>query len=340
MSRVLETVEVANRFAIIGESAGIKQARKLAETAAKHDVNVLLLGETGVGKELFAQTIHVLSARKFRKLVAINCSAIPEELLESEIFGHTKGAFTGAEKIKFGKMEVANGGTLFLDEIGEMSIAAQCKLLRALDNQTFERVGGTETIQVDVRIIAATNADLEQKVKKGEFRLDLFHRLNEFSIKIPPLREREEDIELLISYYLNILCEKYGKQKVDLSSVLLQALIGYPWFGNVRELKHALTQALISKNGDGSALDLPDFSHLNFSSSGQEDVLNQEPAVDIVDFLGVGFRAAEKAQKEVVLEMLTETGWNRKETARRLKISYKTLRNKLKKWNLNKKPET
>lgn len=328
MSVSMAALEMTNPFNIVGTSDEIRYSRKMAEAAAQHDVNVLLLGESGVGKELFAQTIHMLSDRKFKKLVTINCSAIQDTLLESEIFGHTKGAFTGAEKFKIGKMEVANGGTLFLDEIGEMSITAQCKLLRALDNQTFERVGGVETIQVDVRIIAATNANLEEKVKNGYFRLDLFHRLNEFSIKIPPLRKRGEDIVILINYYLNVLCEKYGKTKSNLSPELMHALISYSWPGNVRELKHSLTQALISKNGDGNNLDLSHFHHLNLFSSHRE-AGSANISTDLREVV-------ELAEKELVWKVLGDTGWNRKEAARRLKVSYKCLRNKLKKWGLEK----
>ncbi len=322
---------------IIGYSESIKRVRLEAVSAAQHDVNVLILGESGVGKDLLANLIHFTSQRKFKPLKTINCSAIPEELLENEIFGHNRGSFTGAIAPQSGKLEQANGGTLFLNEIGEMSVKAQCKLLGVLEKKKiFERLGGSTPISVDVRIIAATNADLERKVREKTFREDLFYRLKEFTITMPPLRERGEDIKVLLNYYLEKLCERFGKSKPEMDSTLMAGLMTYAWPGNVRELENALIQALVRRNGSSGNLSLADFPHLKFSArveTAHVGIVKTEESQKI-NLKEVGVKAAEAAEKEVVLKVLKETGWKMRATARRLKICHKTLLNKLTKWQI------
>lgn len=324
---------------IVGTSESINRACLLAEAAARYDVNALILGESGVGKELFARTIHLLGPRKDKPFIAINCSAIPETLLESEIFGYERGAFTGAYGTKMGRLEMANGGTLFLDEVGEMSPFSQIKLLRVLEkNKSFERLGGTRSITVDVRIIAATNAELKKKIEQGAFRKDLFYRLNEFTFSISPIRERGDDIRQLIDYYLDYHCQRLKINRPDLSLNLFSSLITYSWPGNVRELDNALLQALIAKDDCDRDLDLTDFSHLDFTSEitvDKNEVTEGNSGGSLKETSAI---AAEKLEKELVLKMLETTNWNRKAAAFRLKISYKSLLRKFKKWGFKAPP--
>jgi two-component system response regulator AtoC len=230
---------------IVGESAAIRAVRAEAERVAATDATVLLEGESGTGKELFAHAIHALSARRAGAFVAINCAAIPEALLESELFGHERGAFTGAAGRRMGKFELADAGTIFLDEIGELSPATQGKLLRVLQERSFHRVGGTIPIEVDVRIIAASNRTLEKLVAQGLFREDLFYRVRVFPIRIPALRERPEDIDPLIDWYLARLPQELGKKAPRLSAAARERLRAYDWPGNVRELRNCLERAII-----------------------------------------------------------------------------------------------
>jgi formate hydrogenlyase transcriptional activator len=229
----------------IGHSASLCQQQQLLATVAPTDLAVLILGETGTGKGLAARTLHRLSARKTAPFIQVNCGAIPEGLVESELFGHEKGAFTGATSRKLGQIEVAEGGTLFLDEIGDLAPAAQAKLLQFLEERTFQRVGGTETLQVDVRVIAATNRDLVQMVEAGPFREDLYFRLQEFTVELPPLRERREDIRLLAEYFMERMAAHLNREVTQLSPEALAALEGYDWPGNVRELEHAVKRAVV-----------------------------------------------------------------------------------------------
>lgn len=235
--------------ALIAASPSIRELLRLACQVARTDATVLILGESGTGKDLLAKAIHEESPRKAGPFVKVDCTAIPEALLESELFGHEKGAFTDAVSQKPGRFELAQGGTLFLDEVGEMSLSLQAKLLRALEERAFERVGGTATIQVDTRIIAATNRSLEEALRQGRFREDLYFRLNVFPLHIPPLRRRWEDIPLLAKAFLAHYARKYGKGVDDLSPEALDLLLRYPWPGNVRELEHTIERAVILSEG-------------------------------------------------------------------------------------------
>ncbi len=234
---------------IVGESAAIRLVRAEAERVAATDATVLLEGESGTGKELFARAIHVLSARRNGAFVAINCAAIPETLLESELFGHERGAFTGASARRMGKFELGDLGTIFLDEIGELTPATQGKLLRVLQERSFHRVGGTVPIEVDVRIIAASNRSLEKLVQQGLFREDLFYRVRVFPIRIPSLRERPDDIEALVDWYLERLPQELGKRALTLSEAARARIRAYDWPGNVRELRNCLERAIILAEG-------------------------------------------------------------------------------------------
>ena len=236
---------------IVGESAAIRTVRAETERVAATDATVLLEGESGTGKELFARAIHVLSARRNRAFVAINCAAIPETLLESELFGHERGAFTGASARRMGKFELGDSGTIFLDEIGELSPATQGKLLRVLQERSFHRVGGTVAIQVDVRIVAASNRPLDKLVSQGLFREDLYYRVRVFPIRIPALRDRPEDIDPLIDWYLEHLPHELGKRVVRLAPTARERLRAYDWPGNVRELRNCLERAIILADDDG-----------------------------------------------------------------------------------------
>jgi DNA-binding NtrC family response regulator len=235
--------------AIIGESPAIRTVQAEAQRVATTDATVLLEGESGTGKELFARAIHELSSRRKRPFVAINCAAIPETLIESELFGHERGSFTGAMARRLGKFELADGGTIFLDEIGELSPATQGKLLRVLQERSFHRVGGTISLQVDVRILAASNRPLDRMVAQGLFREDLYYRVRVFPIRIPPLRDRPEDIDPLVDWYLGHLPQELGKKGLRIAPAARERLRAYEWPGNVRELKNCLERAIILSDG-------------------------------------------------------------------------------------------
>lgn len=238
--------EVDSRYAsIIGTSAKIRAVMEAAQRAAKSDVGVLLLGESGTGKELFARSIHQWSPRHASPLVVINCVALTETLLENELFGHERGAFTGADRLQKGKLEMADGGTVFLDEIGDMSLALQAKLLRVLQDREFHRVGGTRLVSVNIRVIAATNKDLKQAVRTGQFREDLFFRLNVINLTLPPLRERQDDIPALAKYFLNRHAKEAKRPGILFSATAMDALTRYHWPGNIRELDNVIARAVI-----------------------------------------------------------------------------------------------
>ena len=294
----------------------------IARHVANTDVPVLILGESGVGKEVLASFIHEQSNRSDGPFVKVNCAALPHELLESELFGYEKGAFTGAIRDKMGKFEQADKGTLLLDEIGEMSPHLQAKLLHVLQDAEFSRLGGKKPVRVNVRIIAATNKKLKEAVLKGEFRNDLYFRLNVIRVELPPLRDRREDIPLLCNHFLEKYRERYQSAVQQVPKDLLEAFVRYDWPGNVRQLENVVKRYLI----------LPDAEILSElrNSSAEPAPLSTGP----VSLKEVAGHAAEVAEKEVVIRMLEETGWNRKESARRLHISYKALRNKLKKWQM------
>ncbi|MFY0522285.1 sigma-54-dependent transcriptional regulator [Archangium gephyra] len=233
----------------VGRSAAMQEAHRLIEQAARLDITVLLTGETGTGKELAARAVHLNSARRERPFVAVNCGALPAELVESELFGHGKGAFTGAAQAKAGLFEEAHGGTLFLDEVGDLPLNAQVKLLRVLQEKEVRRVGETRPVQVDVRVVAATHRDLRAAAAQGRFREDLFYRLNVFPVQLPPLRERKEDIPLLATHLLEKHCKAMGRTLEGMTPEALRVLVGYPWPGNVRELENALMRAVAVATG-------------------------------------------------------------------------------------------
>jgi formate hydrogenlyase transcriptional activator len=240
---------------IVGRCAALQRVLHLVEEVAATDAAVLIRGETGTGKELIADLIHRLSGRRAGPFVKFNCTAIPAGLLESELFGHERGAFTGAIARRIGRFELANRGTLFLDEIGDLPLDLQPKLLRVLEEQAFERVGSTQTIRTDVRVIAATNRQLEERVEAGEFRADLYYRLNVFPIDLPPLRERTEDIPLLVRHFVAHYARNVGRRIDAISPDVIETLVRYPWPGNVRELQHVLQRAVILSHG--GTLELP-----------------------------------------------------------------------------------
>jgi PAS domain S-box-containing protein len=262
-----ETIKLEHNFTeIVGQSDEIKYTLFKIEQVAPTDSTVLIMGETGTGKELVAQAIHRMGPRRNRPLIKINCATLPANLIESELFGHEKGAFTGAHVRKLGRFDIANGATLFLDEVGELPLELQSKLLRVLQEGEFERIGGSKTIKVDARIIAATNRNLKAEIKKGLFRDDLWYRLSVFPITVPPLRQREGDIPLLVNYFVEKFNRKLGRAVTSISSATMKALEGYSWQGNVRELANVIERAVI--NSPGSMLQLTDQLEHEGSSTG------------------------------------------------------------------------
>ncbi len=305
---------------VIGDAPAFKETLLQVQRAARSDANVLLLGESGTGKELLARSIHQLSARAKGPFVAINCAAIPEPLLENELFGHEKGAFTGASGRKTGRAEIAHRGTLFLDEIGEMPPPLQAKILRLVQEKQFERVGGVQTLSVDVRVVAATNRDLRAAVAAKEFREDLFFRLSVFPIDIPPLRRRRGDIPLMAEAFLERYARELGRRELRLSDEAMRALAEHPWPGNVRELQNALERAAILC--DGASI-RPEHLRLGPVGSGGPTI------ADVVDLSGaledVRQRAALRAEQAALRLALEEAGGDRALAAKRLGLSVQAL---------------
>lgn len=300
---------------IIGNSPLILQAKKLAEKVALTDATVLLTGETGTGKEVFANAIHEGSDRKKNNFVAINCSAFSKEILESELFGHKAGAFTGAIKDKKGLVEEANGGTLFLDEIGEMPIELQAKLLRVLETKEFIKMGETKVSKSDFRLIAATNRDLEEEIKQGHFREDLYFRLNVFEITLPPLRERKEDLKALAKNFVNVFSQKLHISNVQVTPEYYKTLEKNDWKGNIRELRNTVERSLILMNDH--VLDAESLPHYSEKISTEKDSLS-----------------IRSLEKEHILKVLQYTKGNKAEAARLLEIGIATLYRKLEEYNL------
>ena len=312
---------------LIGQSRLLVDAQEQAKKVAGGTTTVILRGESGTGKELFARLIHVLSPRKNGPFIAINCAAIPKDLLESELFGHERGAFTGAATRKIGKFELADEGTIFLDEIGDMELGLQGKVLRVLEGDRFMRVGGTTKVKADVRLIAATNKDLEAAVATQAFRADLFYRLNVFPIIMPPLRERRDDIPLLVDHFLGVYARELKKDVKTVSPEALDLMMRLPWTGNIRELQNCIERAVILCDG---RVVKPE--HLGVSL--RIPFATEEPSV--TDGLqAVSGAASRAAETKLIERVLGETGGNKSRAAEILQVSYKTLLTKIKDYGLD-----
>jgi len=310
---------------IIGKSEKILEIFEIIEKVARTDSTVIITGETGTGKELIARAIHKCSPRKDRPFVPINCAAIPEQLLESEFFGYEKGAFTGAMRSRMGRIEFSNQGTLFLDEISSMSLELQAKLLRVIQEQEFERIGGLKTIKVDFRLISATNQDLKEKIKEGTFREDLFYRLNVIPINVPPLRERKSDIPILVNHFLKELREHNKTSVRGFSDKAMERLMQYHWPGNVRELKNLVERlSVLKQQGIIELDDIP-------SSMGIPVIPQMKPLVDINIKKGISFHTqVAEFERRLLLEALEQTSWVKEKAAKLLKLKRTTLIEKMK----------
>jgi len=316
---------------IIGNSGKILEVFEVIKKVSGTDVTVLIQGESGTGKELVARAIHYNSTRKDAAFIKINCAAIPEGVLESELFGHEKGAFTDASFKKIGRFEIANHGTIFLDEIGDMSLSTQAKVLRVLQEKEFERVGSTQSVKVDVRIVTATNKDLFRCVKDGEFREDLYYRINVVSLNLPALRERREDIPLLFEYFIQKFNKELNKSIHHISVETMELLMKYAWPGNIRELENVLQRAVVLAEKD-----IITNNELPFYIRCLDEGIKMK--TETIDFskslMDTVKEITDDVEKQVILKALNKTNWNRTETAKILKISRKSLFNKMKKCNL------
>jgi len=311
--RVIERRLEESRL-LVGETDAIKKIRHFVAQVAPSDMTVFITGDSGTGKEVVARLIHEMSGRDLNAFVKINCPAIPETLLESELFGHEPGAFTGAERRKPGRFELASGGTIFLDEIGELPLSLQGKLLQAIEYKRFTRLGGKKTIEVDVRIIAATNAPIEKMVAEGRFRADVFYRLNEYAIETPPLRERKEDVPLLVQHFLNLYGSKYGNGDMKISPEMMSLLVRHEWPGNVRELESAVRRIALEGNED---------SIMGSLHACRANIVS----------CAVG-ETVRTAEIQAILNVLFETRWNRRKAAQVLGMSYSSLRRRINKYSL------
>jgi DNA-binding NtrC family response regulator len=303
---------------ILGKNSRMQEIYELISDISNTDSTVLIQGESGTGKELIARAIHFNSYRKTKPFVVANCSAYSQNLLESELFGHEKGSFTGAIRRKVGRFELANGGTIFLDEIGEVSPPTQILLLRVLQDHRFERVGGEETLEVDVRVVAATNKNLMEEMRKGAFREDLYYRLNVIPIFVPPLRQRKDDISLLASHFLQKFSHEKGKEVTSISPEVMEIFLAHSWPGNVRELENVIEHAAIITKKDGiSPKDLPQYL--------LQKPLSNQHLVSLKDH-----------ERDLILKTLEETNWNKHQASKKLKITRSTLYGKMKKYELTK----
>jgi DNA-binding NtrC family response regulator len=325
---ILLKEEFASKFGfprIIGKSEKIKDVAQIVQRVAPTKTTVLLLGESGTGKELFARAIHNMSNQQHYPFVPINCAAIPKDLLESELFGHEKGSFTGADAKKLGKFELAARGTIFLDEVGDMELTIQSKLLRAIEEGEIERLGAGKTIKVDVRIVAASNKDIEKAVEDKKFREDLYYRLNVFPIKIPPLRERREDIPLLVEYFINKYCLEIKTPVKSISKETLDMLMNYHWKGNVRELENTIERAIILCDGDVITREHFALSKQSFFETAKKlDGTLEEVAKE----------ALRTAETQRIISALRETRGNKSRASEILRVSYKTLLTKIKEYGI------
>ncbi len=336
--------QVQKNKILLGGSAAIRNIQELIRRVAPTTGSVLITGENGTGKELVAQSLHTLSPRFNKPFVEVNCAAIPEELIESELFGHEKGSFTGATQLRRGKFDLANGGTLFLDEIGDMSLKTQAKILRILQEQKFERVGGAQTTSVDVRIVAATNKDLKSEIQQGNFREDLFYRLNVIPFAVPPLRDRTEDIGLLARHFLNEFCIAHGRLMRVLSVEALHVLTSYQWPGNVRELKNLIERVIIltPESEDGHVITAAHFL-MSLQDNGFSLRMEEENSVH-TKALGASVPptaggknlrdARQEFEKEFILKTLKENDWNISKTAQILGVERSHLHRKIKSYGI------
>ena len=314
---------------LVGNSPAMHQIYRMATLVADKTSTVLITGETGTGKELVARAIHYSGPRKNQPMVCVNCGAIPSSLLEDELFGHVKGAFTGAHQHRIGRFEQANHGTLFLDEVGNMPADLQVKLLRVLQEREFQKVGGTNTIKVDVRIIAATNVDLQEKVKKGEFRDDLYYRLNVIPIQIPPLRQRPEDIPLLVSHFVKKFCIEQQQPLKQVSHAAMKQLAVFDWPGNVRQVENAVEMA-VALSGDRQFLDLADFPIVGDTGTDGLDLHRIDIPEEGLDFNTV----VSDLERRLILRSLEATGGNKKKAASLLRLKRTTFVEKLKRMGM------
>lgn len=311
---------------LVHESGAIRNLIALARKIAPSDAVVLLAGESGVGKELFARGIHLASRRADGPFVAVNCAAVPLTLLEAELFGHEKGAFTGAVSIRQGKFESASGGTLFLDEIGDMALASQAKILRALQEKAIQRIGSNETIRVDLRVICATNRNLSEAVAAGQFRQDLYYRLNEFSIEIPPLRDRLEDLQPLIDHFIDQFNRRYDKRIASISPAALQVLKRHSWPGNVRELEHTIHHAVLMAEGDSIWVEHLPGGAFAEGGGASRDSVDRDDRVEMISL--------DEVEARHLRRVLNHLNWNKTQASRVLKISRPTLDRKIDKYRL------
>ncbi|MDA8172947.1 MAG: sigma-54 dependent transcriptional regulator [Nitrospiraceae bacterium] len=307
---------------LVGDSAAINALREQVELAAKSSSKVLITGESGSGKELVARLLHELSPRKEMPFVELNCAAIPQELIESELFGHEKGSFTGAQESRRGKFELADTGSFFLDEVGDMSLTTQAKVLRAIETQEFQRVGGAKKIKVDVRVIAATNKDLAREVKNGAFREDLYYRLNVIPIEVPPLRNHRDDIPALADHFLKSLAAEYGRSPKDITKEAMKKLSAYPWPGNVRELRNVVERLVIMGTSE-------------LIEDGDLLFLGQQQRTD--DYFGYGGlkEAKDAFERDYLAKKLSENNWNISKTAEALGVERSNLHRKIKSYGID-----
>lgn len=363
VSRLKSELERDHAFGmLVGETSQMVTLRECIEQVADSDLNILIRGESGTGKDVTARLVHQFSGRRDGPFVKVNCAALPENLIESELFGYEKGAFTGAVRAKPGRFQLAHGGTIFLDEITEIPFALQSKLLQVLEQREFVSVGGTRTIRVDCRCIAATNANIDAWMTQQRFREDLFFRLNEFSIYLPPLRERKEDIPLLIDFFLSLYSDRYQRKRRDLSSAVVLQMMEYPWPGNVRELESLLKRVIVLDSEDvvyqtiggqraagqlrtetSPALPaangaIPSASGLFLGptkAQGPEGTPGPHPAAHSEEGLkAIVDRAVETAEREAIVETLNRTKWNRRKAAKQLGISYSSLLRRIARYDL------
>jgi two-component system response regulator AtoC len=331
---------------IVGQSAAVLNIREKIRTVANKDVTVLITGETGTGKELIARSIHYHSYRRKGGLVKVNCGALPDDLLESEVFGFQRGAFTGAHKDKPGRLRMAEGGTLFIDEIGDLSLSLQVKLLQIFEDEAFSPLGGIEDEAIDVRVVAATNSDLQQKVVEGSFRKDLFYRLKVVHIDVPPLRTRKEDVPLLTHYFMNKYCFELRKGVLDIPEEIAELLLAYHWPGNVRELENVIRRAIVLRSWDFV------FKDLNQEEGDHEREDGSLPEMELQDsdwrddkmsrlfrdndfsLKKISKAYVSQAECQAIIDALRETQWNRRQAAHLLQVSYKTLLNRIKEFDL------